>query len=242
MTKKQLLKLKPVMIVLTLVTITVFLYLNLFIGFSRSAASGSVDFASTVIVIDAGHGGFDPGAVYGGYDEKDINLRIALTLRNIFESYGYTVVMTRTDDSSTESNPSLQISKRKTSDIHNRVALAEKYTNSILISIHQNAFSDRKQHGTQVFYGTQSEKSKALAEYIRIEVKNNLQPMNTRETKKGTSDIYILKNCKVPTVLVECGFMTNADDLTIINDIEYVRKLAFCIFCGYIDYETSLVG
>lgn len=219
-----------------------YMFGRLFYRFSKSAAVGSTDFSSTVIVIDAGHGGFDPGAVYGGVSEKDINLRIASSLAELFRGFGYSVVMTRSADASTETDPSLSIAKRKTSDILNRVALAEKYSNSVLISIHQNAFQDSSQHGTQIFYGVKNKRSEIMAELIRLSVKKNIQPDNSRSIKKGTSDIYILKNCKVPTVLVECGFMTNKDDMVLISDEEYIKKLVFCIFSGYIEYESSLVS
>lgn len=216
------------------------LFFNVFIKFSAQTASGAVDFGTRVIVIDAGHGGFDPGAVYGGVNEKDINLRIALQLREFFTASGYTVVMTRETDCSTESEDLGGLSSRKKSDILNRVALAEQFNDSVMISIHQNAFSDTSQNGAQIFYGTVNPNSEPLAESIRLAIKSGLQADNRREIKKGTSSIYILDNCTVPTVLVECGFISNAAERNNLLDDEYIRKLAFCIYCGYLSYENTI--
>ena len=194
--------------------------------------------AKRVIVIDAGHGDFDPGAVAGNFDEKDLNLAIALALRDYFEAGGYTVLMTRTDDTTlAEAGPDTS-SSRKTADTRNRSTLADSLGDAVLISVHQNAFADRSQHGTQVFYGTQSGKSQAIAEAIQRAVQSNLQPANKREVKRGTDSIYILVHTKVPTVLVECGFMTNGEELARLNDPEYQKKLAYCIYLGYVEFEA----
>ena len=221
--------------------LAVLLLTDLSLRLVRSTSAGAVGFGDRVIVIDAGHGGFDPGAVYGGVEEKNINLVIACRLRDLFTAAGYTVIMTRDTDCSTESDD-VPAASRKASDIRARVAIAERYSDSVLISIHQNAFSDTAQHGTQVFYGAVHSDSSALAECIRLAVKTGLQPDNRREIKKGTGSIYILKNCRVPTVLVECGFISNPAERKKLLDEEYCRKLAFCIFCGYLQYESGTGG
>ena len=236
---------RPVLFIISMVLIAVItcgLFANLFVGLSKKAEVSSAGYLNSLVVIDAGHGGFDPGAVYGGRDEKDINLAIALQLQQLFEAAGYTVIMTRTADNSTESDSSLSLSERKTSDIHNRVKIAEEYPNCTFISIHQNSFSDRRQWGTQVFYGVKNSLSKPLADYIMDSVKGMLQPDNKRQPKAGTGSIYILKNCPVPTVLVECGFMTNEAELKRLNDTDYIKKISFCIFTGYLKYEEYLKG
>ena len=194
--------------------------------------------AKRVIVIDAGHGDFDPGAVAGDCDEKDVNLAIALALRDCFEAGGYTVVMTRTDDNTLAKSGPDTSSSLKTADTRNRSTLADSLGDAVMISIHQNAFADRSQHGTQVFYGTLNDRSEAIAEAIQMSVRDNLQPENKRKVKRGTDSIYILVHTKVPTVLVECGFMTNGDELAQLKDPEYQKKIAYCIYLGYVEFET----
>ncbi|MEG2234663.1 MAG: N-acetylmuramoyl-L-alanine amidase [Oscillospiraceae bacterium] len=194
---------------------------------------------NTVIVIDAGHGDFDPGAVSNRVEEKGINLDIALSLRDIFEAHGYIVIMTRTEDTTLADNGPITSSSAKRADTCNRVALVDALEDSVLISIHQNAFHDHAQHGTQVFYGTQNSESELLAESIQKSVISKMQPDNKREAKKGTSSIYILVKTKAPTVLVECGFITNNAEREKLVDSNYQRQIAYSIFLGYTDYEKN---
>ncbi|MEG0750790.1 MAG: N-acetylmuramoyl-L-alanine amidase [Oscillospiraceae bacterium] len=192
----------------------------------------------TVVVIDAGHGDFDPGAVSkSGIEEKVINLSIALKLRDIFVANGYTVAMTRTEDQTLAFNGPSTSKNAKTSDTHNRASFADSFADSVMISVHQNAFPDRSQHGTQIFHGVKNEqRSVQLAKAIMGHVKSKLQTENPREIKKGTDRIYILMHTQAPIVLVECGFMTNSAELERLLDEEYQKKIAYCIYLGYCDY------
>lgn len=202
---------------------------------SHTAASGC-----PVVIIDAGHGDFDPGALAAdGTREKDINLAISLALRDIFASNGYAVVMTRTTDETLAFKGPSESSSAKKSDTHNRASLADSIDDAVMISIHQNAFADRSQRGTQVFYGTEDARSKLLAETVAESVRLNLQPDNKRECKRGTDSIYILTHIENPVIMVECGFMTNADELENLKSAEYRQRLAYCIYTGYRDYLTS---
>lgn len=190
-----------------------------------------------VVIIDAGHGDFDPGCVAAdGTEEKWINLRIATYLRDIFGAHGYKTVMTRTDDTTLADYGGGHV---KRTDTLNRAALFDSFADAVTISIHQNSFSDSSQHGTQLFYGVKNDESRILAEYIMQSVTSALQPDNSRPLKQGTSSIYILKNVESPIVLVECGFMTNGDELELLKDNEYCKKIAYCIFCGYEEYITA---
>lgn len=201
-------------------------------------ALGATD--EPVIIIDAGHGDFDPGAIArDGTEEKALNLAISLELRDIFASNGYAVVMTRTDDKTLAFNGPSEATSAKRSDTQNRARLAGSFQNAVMLSIHQNAFADRTQHGTQVFYGTKDERSELLAETIAASVRSALQPDNKRECKRGTDSIYILTHTEAPIVLVECGFMTNETELASLKDGEYRQRLAYCIYNGYRDYLTS---
>ena len=193
------------------------------------------------VVIDAGHGGEDGGATgKAGTIEKTINLAIAKDLQDLLLASGYHVVMTRTTDSATSDNLDT-IRQRKVSDLHNRLKMIESQGNCIFVSIHQNQFPQSQYHGTQIFYSRNTDSSKVLAESIRTRVVGLLQNDNSRQAKEATSSIYLLWNAKVPSVLVECGFLSNEEEEQRLNDSEYQKQLAFAICCGVLDYcNTAL--
>lgn len=194
-----------------------------------------------VIVIDAGHGGVDGGAsAYDGTIEKDINLKIANKLIAKFKMMGFKVIATRETDISIHDDDANSIRNKKRSDIRNRLKLVED-NNATLISIHQNNFSQSKYRGTQVFYGKENSESKGIAGSIQNSIKNLIQPNNSREIKKSTSDIFLLNNCKTPAVLVECGFLSNADETELLKTSEYQEKICFGILCGYLNYYTNSI-
>ncbi len=219
------------------------LFLRVGGGYAVQVAAQRPYYNETVVVLDAGHGDFDPGAVArDGSEEKDVNLAITLKLRDIFEANGFAVAMTRTDDITMADEDASSVSARKKTDTRNRVALAESFSDAVLISIHQNAFADASQHGTQMFYGTCSEDSKRLAQSLMDSVVTHVQPDNTRPLKKGTDSIYILVHTHTPTVLVECGFITNDGERARLRDETYQRQLAYAIFLGYLDYLNAPEG
>ncbi len=194
---------------------------------------------SPVIVIDAGHGGEDSGAVDNGVLEKDINLDIALKLRDFLITSGYTVVMTRDTDISIYDSSSSTISEKKVSDLHNRLSIINGSDDNILVSIHQNKFEQSKYYGAQMFYSPNNPKSEYLAESIRRSVTGLLQPENKRELKAADSSIYILNKATVPAVIVECGFISNQEEAQKLSDEDYRSKMAFAIFCGVINCNLS---
>ena len=148
-----------------------------------------------IVIIDAGHGGFDGGAVSDdGTVEKDLNLQISLILVDLFRLMGYNIVTTRTDDRSIHDDGIKTIRNQKISDIHNRLKLIDDTDAEALISIHQNKFSESKYRGTQVFYGRLNSYSQLLAKSVQQTVKTMLQPENSREHKKGDKNIYLLFN------------------------------------------------
>ncbi len=186
---------------------------------------------------NSGHGGFDGGAVASdGTVEKDINLVISHKLKNMLEIQGYNVIMTRYDDSATDNTEDQNISKRKTSDLRNRLKLMNSTPDAIYLSIHLNKFTQSTAQGLQVFYSPNIEYSKILAQNIQSLAKSMLQPDNTRVVKPGTKSTYLLYNAKIPAVIVECGFLSNQQELNMLKDNNYQSKLAFCIFCGISDY------
>lgn len=191
---------------------------------------------SKTIVIDAGHGGPDPGKVSeSGTLEKDINLKIALYLKEILESQNINVIMTRTEDKdlATETN------KRKLSDIKERVKLMENSNADMVISIHQNSYPDAEVYGAQCFYPTESEEGKKLASIIQNQIITSTNQTKIREIKDN-NDYYLLKHSSTPIVIVECGFLSNPAEEQLLLTDEYQRKMAWSIYLGTLQYlETK---
>ena len=189
-----------------------------------------------IIVIDAGHGGEDPGTTgVNGVYEKDLNLKLALLMGEELEQKGYVVVYTRTDDRLLYSEEENIRGIRKISDLKNRCKVANRYPDSILISIHMNSYGESKYSGLQVYYSPGDENSKALADKIQTRVKTDLQSTNKRLTKPGKG-IYILEKTEPTSVLIECGFLSNKEECEKLSKKEYQKELSFSIICGIIEY------
>ncbi len=189
------------------------------------------------IIVDAGHGGFDGGAVASdGTNEKDINLSIALSLGEMLYSCGYDVIYTRTVDTGTEDNSNETISKRKVSDLNNRLAVMNENSDAIFVSIHLNKFTATSVNGAQVFYSPNHKKSYDLGESIQSNIVSLLQNSNKRVVKKSDSSTFLLKKAPIPAVIVECGFISNPNELDLLKKEEYQKKMAFAVFCGIEDY------
>lgn len=208
--------------------------------YSSDNASSSTEKPSKlpVIIIDAGHGGFDGGAVADdGTVEKDINLKIALYLDECLQLSGFETVLTRYTDTSLEDSGLNTIRQKKTSDIHNRLKVMEETDNAIFISIHQNKYSVEKYKGLQVFYSPNfSEQSSLLAENIQENVTKMLQPDNDRMIKECGTSVYLIYNAVKPAVLVECGFLSNYSETQLLKTEQYQKQIAFCIATGIQDF------
>ena len=192
------------------------------------------------MLANSAHGGFDGGAVASdGTVEKDINLEICLTLENMLRQNGYEVIMTRTDDTATDSTDSDKIATRKKSDLKNRLDLMTKHPDAVFVSVHLNKFTTSAANGSQVFYSGRDEKSKLLGEKIQGSIVRLLQPDNTRVNKKATSSTYLLYNATIPAVLVECGFLSNTAELERLKNPEYQKEMAFGIFCGIMEFFNN---
>lgn len=228
------------LIQISIVVCIAILIFNLSTSFAGFVMAPKSTYMQTVIVIDAGHGDFDPGASgRDGTKEKDLNLQIALILADIFRANGHPVVMTRTDDTTLTGKGPSKLEGRKRNDTQNRAFLADSFDDAVMISIHQNTYTDSSQHGTQVFYGQKNEKSEMLAEAIRLQVVQNTQPDNERECKLGYNTIYILRTVENPIVMVECGFITNSEELAQLKDNAYQTQLAYSIYLGFCDYQKG---
>ena len=190
-----------------------------------------------VIVIDAGHGGFDGGASgVDGIVEKDLNLAISQKLYDLFTVGGFEAVLTRQSDEALDDEGLSTIRQRKNSDIHNRLALAESYPNCILLSIHQNKFPQSQYFGAQVFYGPKHPQSQELGEILQRRMVEMLQPENTRKCKPCGDSVYLIYNAPMPALLVECGFLSNPDDAYKLIDSAYQQRVAFTIFSAVAEY------
>ena len=192
-----------------------------------------------LIILDAGHGGEDPGASSAdGIFEKDLNFEITMLLGQMLTEKGYTVIYTRTEDKLLYGPDENIKGIRKISDLKNRCKIAKEYPESLFISIHMNSFGSSRYSGLQVYYSTSGEGSEHLANCIQSAVKRELQPENNRKIKPG-KDIYILENTDNVGVLIECGFLTNVEEAKKLSEKEYQKMLCFSIICGIIDYMNS---
>lgn len=216
----------------------VFLMISAALNIKVSVFSENVKSMPT-IVIDAGHGGEDGGAVSeSGVLEKDINLSIANDTSALFYLLGFDVKQTRKTDIALD-NGEDTIRKRKVSDMKKRLEIFNSPEENTIISIHQNKFSESKYHGTQIFYSPNNPKSKQLADSIKYSVKGLLQPDNERECKKADSGIYLLKNTNNPAVIVECGFISNGEEFKNLLDSQYQKQMAFSITAGFLSYYNT---
>ena len=192
---------------------------------------------SKTVIIDAGHGGFDGGAsAADGTVEKDINLSIAQKVAAILKFNGYNVIMTRTEDTGTEDNESDAIAKRKKSDLNNRLQIMKDNSDAIYVSIHLNKFTTSAASGAQVFYTKNYKEANELANLVQTSIVKLLQPDNTRVVKQGTDSTFLLKNAAVPAIIVECGFLSNKQDLEKLKSDDYQSQMAFAICGGILNF------
>ncbi|ADL41718.1 cell wall hydrolase/autolysin [Caldicellulosiruptor obsidiansis OB47] len=182
-----------------------------------------------LVVIDPGHGGFDPGAVIGDIKESVINLQIAKKLKEYFEMFGFRVVLTRSteDDLSEHDKKSHDLKKRK------EIVLANNP--QVFISIHLNSFPVSKYFGAQVFYDKSNEEAKKVALFVQNELRYMPNGLVNRRQPKPI-DVYILKNLKIPAILVECGFMSNKMELSLLQSQQYQDWLSYSILKGVLNY------
>ncbi len=200
-------------------------------------ASDAVAASFPLLILDAGHGGQDGGAVAAdGTNEKDINLSLTLTLDDLLRSLGFRTLLTRSDDTLHETPDATTVRERKVGDLRYRLQLTQEHPDSILISIHQNQFYDPRYDGAQVFYSDNHPQSEALAQCLQESIVKTLQPDNTRRIKESGEEIFLLNQTKVPAVMVECGFLSNPEELKMLKNETYRKQLAATIVNGLLDY------
>lgn len=209
-------------------------------GESMATSTATVERAKLpVIVIDAGHGGIDSGAVgVDGRLEKEINLSVANKLAELCELSGIECVLTRTDDRMLVDDS--VTSHRKMHDLKNRLLITEEISAAgrevIFVSIHMNNFPSAKYSGLQVWYSKNTPESAELAAFIQGYARTWLDAANTRQTKAATSAIYLLDRAKVPSVLVECGFLSNPDECARLGTDGYQTDVAVTVFAAICEY------
>lgn len=232
-------KMKRLFCFLLIVAVTAFCF-TIDKDYGIKTANAVAKSEKPIIILDAGHGGFDGGAVSGDIVEKEINLQFALSLEPMLKACGYKVIMTRTTDTGTEDDGLTTIHQKKVSDIKNRLNLIENTEIECFISLHQNMFSQSKYSGTQVFYGPNNEQSVVYGECVQETVKTLLQNKNTRQIKQTGKNIYLMYHTTKPSVLIECGFMSNAEELDNLLDENYQKKLNFCILNGILKGRKTI--
>ena len=201
---------------------------------------GESPVSEKIILVDPGHGGFDAGASDNGVSEKDINLSVALKLKNCLEEQGAKVVMTREEDVSTADDSREKGVSAKVSDLRKRREMIKDSGADAFISVHMNKFPQSKYWGAQVFYANNSDGSKKLGESIQKALPETLGDGNTRVAKSGDKSIYILKDAQIPSVIVECGFLSNPQEAEKLQDSDYQNKLAWAISMGIYDYFKEM--
>lgn len=181
------------------------------------------------VVVDAGHGEPDGGAVgINGTIEKDINLQIALKLREVLENRGVRVIMTRTDDNSICDNSARTLHEKKVSDMHNRLEIINTSGADLFLSIHMNSFSDPKTGGLHVFYSRNHPEAEETATLIQESIAE-LTGAKTHAVKTASDTLFLMKNPIPPAILIECGFISNPEEEKLLNDDNYQSKIAFSI-------------
>ena len=204
----------------------------IYTAFYKGAENAMFPMLDARIVLDAGHGGWDPGKTgTNGANEKELNLAVVEKLTEYLEQGGAEVILTRTSDDA--------LGDGKRTDMAERKRIANESDADILVSIHQNAFPSAKVKGAQVFYHNSSGNGKVLAECVQESLRNRVDGSNQRMAKEN-KDYYILRTTEIPAVIVECGFLSNYEEEKLLNDAVYQEKLAWAIYCGILDYFEKI--
>lgn len=209
-----------------------------------TAGKGTYAFASArcagqTLIVDAGHGGEDGGAVsLTGVPESGINLAVALKLDGVLGLYGVVPVLLRRTDISLHDDSAVTLREKKVSDLHNRVATIEGTDGAVLISIHQNTFQNAAYHGAQVFYSNEAG-SLPLAQLTQELLRQTLDPENKRVPAKIPDTVYLMNHISCPAILVECGFLSNPEEEELLCSENYQRKIAAALAASWLQYQLT---
>ena len=230
-------KLNKQSVKLTLSIVSAFVLLAVCARVTEHALPASAPAAEKpVIVLDAGHGGLDSGAVgKSGLLEKDVNLSIVLGLRDMLEMSGFEVVLTRDEDISIYDAGTEGIRNQKLSDMDNRLEIVQSHPDSIFLCIHQNNYTDPQYFGGQMFYNNNNPNNRTLAQIMQNRFAI-LQEGNDREIKLSGDELFLLKSNPNPSLMIECGFLSNPEEEAKLSTWEYQQKVAFTIYGGLMEY------
>ena len=204
-------------------------------GYAKKETIATFPIKDRTVVIDAGHGGIDGGASANGSLEKNINLSIAKYLKSYLEQSGAKVVMTRETDKTLGENETT-VKGKKRADLKERKRMVNDTAPDVFVSIHQNFFEESKYKGAQVFYETNNINSFKLAGIVQESLKNNLDKSNERQCAEIAKGKILFRDLKVPSILVECGFLSNREEAELLKTKEYQQKVAYAIFLGISQY------
>ena len=224
-------------------TLAIFLPIGMFvlqtagnINTNKTVETMATPVSSKTIIIDAGHGGEDGGAVSNnGISEAEINLKIALKLQQLLEQSGSNIVLTRSDNNAIYDIDKKTLREKKNSDIRNRVRIGNNSSADIFVSIHLNKIPENQYYGWQTFFKDGNEDGKRLATCIQNNLNETMQKENKRTPLK-INNVYIIKHVEIPTVIVECGFLSNSEEEKQLQQEEYQTKLAWGIYNGIMEY------
>lgn len=216
---------KKALMVLLVIAAAVLLKFGL-LGYSKSVFGTE---KSITIIIDAGHGEPDGGAVgSGGTLEKDINLKIALKTAEVLEGKGIRVIMTRTGDSALYENEDASIREKKREDMNNRMSVMKNSGADAFISIHMNSFASRKASGLHVFYAENHSDIRPLAENIQKRI-SDITGAAAHTVRTADKSLFLMKNPPIPAILIECGFISNPEEEKKLNDEDYQSRIAWAV-------------
>jgi len=228
-------------LLLTLLLLLVWGIIDYFSPPSDEGASVASSSAVTVI-LDAGHGGEDGGTVgVNGILEKDLNLMIVKEIEAYLTEKGYQVICTRSEDILLYDRNVDYKGRKKVLDLAARLKVSREIENSVFISIHMNAFSRSQYRGLQVYYSQNHSESAKLASIIQNMVRTKLQPENNRATKAASSNIYLLDRITSPAVLVECGFLSNAEECRLLCEEAYRKELSIILADAVMEFINQQV-
>ncbi len=204
---------------------------------NQTATAANKTSEQKIVIIDAGHGGEDPGKIsnYSGLKEKDLNLSIALKIKELLEKDQYSVIMTREEDKLVYKEGTTDIYYKRLQDLTKRKEIMDNSGANIVVSIHANSFPQTQYYGAQTFYPENSPESKKLAECIQKSMRENVDKSNKREPQLK-QPIVIIKDLKTPTAIVECGFLSNAAEEQKLATDEYQTTVAQAIKKGIDSY------
>jgi N-acetylmuramoyl-L-alanine amidase len=236
---------KSNMLLIGLVFLLLVAIYSLNIGNDRTVSVTNDEKVQRIVVLDAGHGGEDPGAVsdYSGIKEKDVNLIIAKKAKELLENEGYKVLLTREEDVLVYEPGTQRMFQKRKQDLLKRKKMMDESGADAVVSVHLNKFEQTQYHGAQVFFPHNSPDSTKLAVSIQKSIKETADPRDYRQAlvrgKVNELPIIIFRDLKVPTVVVECGFLSNVEEDSRLASEEYQGKLALAIKQGIVNYFNA---